>query len=85
MQVVAVNILPASFSLDEWIGFWKSRGAGDVVWGQDRESSAVRKFLLLALGTEIIVDREGGVAFRSDGPADHQRLRAEIDKLLSKN
>lgn len=80
MQVVAVNIQPI-FSLDEWTTFWKSKGAGDVIWAQDIGGAAIRNYRLLALGTEIIVDRQGRVAFRSDGPAEIRRLRTEIEKL----
>jgi alkyl hydroperoxide reductase subunit AhpC len=83
VQVVAINIAPI-FSLDEWISFWKGKGAGDVIWAQDIDGSAIRQYRLLALGTEVIVDREGRVAFRSDRPADEERLRAEIEKLLPK-
>ena len=81
--MVAINIQPL-YSLAEWRSFWKSTGAGDVVWAQDINGTAIRNYRLLALGTEVIVDREGGVAFRSNGPADQERLRAEIEKLLPK-
>ena len=79
--MVAVNIQPAISSLDEWIRFWKSKGAGDVIWAQDIGGAAIRNYRLLALGTEVIVDRQGRVAFRSDGPAEVRRIRTEIEKL----
>lgn len=53
-----------------------------VLWGQDFEGTTVRDYELLALGTEIIVDREGLVVFRSDGSAGYERLRSEIEKIL---
>lgn len=82
MQVVAVNIQPF-YSLDDWIIFWKSKGAGNVLWGQDIQGRAIRNYRLFVLGTEVIIDRQGRVAFRSDGPADPKRLRAEIEKALA--
>ena len=79
--MVAINFDPG-YSLVEWVTFWKGTGAGDVLWGQDTSGSTVMTYRLFALGTEIIVDRNGEVAFRSDGPAGLKRLRSEIEKLL---
>ena len=79
--MVAVNIEPA-YSLEEWEGFWKSTGAGDVLWAQDSASITIAKYRLVALGTEVLVDRQGLVAFRSHGPAGYGRLQAEIEKVL---
>ena len=79
--MVAINIQPA-YSLDEWIMFWKSKGAGDVLWAYDAGGNAIRSYRLFALGTEVIIDREGRVVFRSEGPADPNRLRTEVEKLL---
>ncbi len=78
---MAVNI-ERRLPLERWISFWKDTGAGDVLWGQDFEGTTVRDYELLALGTEIIVDRDGMVAFRSDGSAGYERLRSEIEKIL---
>ncbi len=79
--MVAVNIEPRS-PLNQWVGFWRSTGAGDVLWGQDTTRSTPRAYSLFALGTEVIVDRQGAVAFRSDGATGYERLRSEIEKLL---
>ena len=81
MTVVAVNIEPRS-PLDWWVGFWKRTGAGDVLWGQDVNGTTVRDYRLLALGTEIIVDRTDSIVFRNDGAAGYKRLRSEIEKVL---
>ncbi len=64
------------------MGFWKSIGAGDVVWAQDSQRVTAREYELQALGTEVIVDRKGRITFRSDGPAGFKRLEAEIEKVL---
>jgi hypothetical protein len=79
--VVAINFDP-NYSLEEWTRFWQGIGAGDVLWAQDTTGSAIRAYELVALGTEVIVDRNGDVAFRSDGPAGLNRLRSEIEMLL---
>ena len=78
---MAVNIEPRA-PLEEWVSFWRSTGAGDVLWGQDTSGSVVRDYRLLALGTEVIVGRQGAVTFRSDGPVGDKRLRSEIEKAL---
>ena len=79
--MVAVNIQP-SYSLEEWESFWKGTGAGDVLWAQDTLSSTIKKYELVALGTEILVDRQGQVAFRRDGPAGYRKLQSEVEKVL---
>ena len=79
--MVAVNIQP-SYSLEEWKGFWESTGAEDVLWAQDLASSTVAKYQLIALGTEVLVDRQGLVAFRRNGPAGYGKLQSEIEKVL---
>ena len=81
MTVVAVNIEPRS-PLDEWVSFWKGTGAGEVLWGQDVNGTTVRDYRLVALGTEVIVDRTGSIVFRNDGAAGYKRLKSEIDKAL---
>lgn len=82
MTVVAVNIEPRS-PLDQWVSFWKSTGAGDVLWGQDVNGRTARDYRLLALGTEVIVDRQGSVVFRSDASVGYKRLRSELEMLLN--
>ena len=79
--MVAVNIEPRS-PLEQWVSFWKSTGAGDVLWGQDTDGSTVKDYRLLALGTEVIVDRQGSIVFRSDGSVGYKKLRSEVEKLL---
>lgn len=79
--MVAVNIEP-SYPLLEWEFFWKGTGAGDVLWAQDTGPSAPEKYRLVALGTEVLVDRQGLVAFRRDGPAGYGRLKSEIEKVI---
>lgn len=81
--MVAVNIEPRS-PLEKWVSLWKSTGAGDVLWGQDTDGSTVEDYRLLALGTEIIVDRQGSEIFRSDGAVGYKKLRSEVEKHLQK-
>ena len=64
---MAVNI-ERRLPLERWISFWKDTGAGEVLWGQDFEGTTIRDYELLALGTEIIVDREGWWRFAVTGP-----------------
>ncbi len=82
LTVIAVNIWPSNYSLDEWVGFWKRIGAGDVLWAQDANDTAIRAYKVMALGTEVIVDREGAIVFRSEGAAGYKELRSELEKVL---
>lgn len=79
--MVAINIEP-NYPLARWKSFWTSTGAGDVVWAQDVNGAAIQQFHLVALGTEVLVDRQGKIAFRSDGPANPKKLETEIKRLL---
>lgn len=82
LTVVAINIWASNYSLGEWKRFWKGTGAADVLWAQDINSSTIKDYRLVALGTEVIVDRQGSVTFRSDGASGYNRLRSEIEKVL---
>ena len=81
MTVVAVNIDPR-YPLEQWTAFWKSTGAQGVLLAQDTNGTTVQDYQLVALGTEVVVDRDGLMAFRSDGPAGYQRLRAAVEQAL---
>ena len=82
MDVVAINIWPSNYPLQEWVSFWGSTGASQVLLAQDVNNRAVRDYQLVALGTEVIIDRQGSVAFRSDRAAGYKKLKSEIQKLL---
>ena len=79
--MVAININPYT-TLENWVGYWKGTGAGDVLWASDTNGSAARSYQLWALGTEVIIDRRGSVAFRSNGPAGYKKLQSEVEKAL---
>ena len=81
MHVVAINFDPR-YSLDTWQRFWKTTGAGDVILARDTNGTTAQDYRLVALGTEVIADRYGLVAFRSDGPAGYQRLRSAVEQAL---
>ena len=46
------------YSLDEWVSFWRSLEAGDVIWAT---RGLLEAFRVTALGTTIIIDRQGHV------------------------
>ena len=69
-------------SLDNWKGFWKSKDAADVTWAQaDAEGELIRQFRVLSLGTTIIIDQEGHIAYRDDGATPYEVLRAEVQEI----
>lgn len=83
MKVVAVNIVPQN-SLQQWQAFWKSLGAGDVVWAQDTpDGQAVRAYNIQALGTTVIVGRDGRVVYRDAAATSYKKLQAEVLKALN--
>ena len=81
VQVVAVNTAAWS-SLEEWKDFWRSLGAGDVLWATDAEQGLVRLYQVLTLGTTIIIDRQGQVSYRDGGATPYEVLYSQVRELL---
>lgn len=87
-RVLAVNIDSGNFSLEEWVDFI-DRYAPDGLTGfaesaavQDVQFQSARQYRLTTLGTEVLVDRQGQLALRSEGGLGEGRLRSEVEKLL---
>lgn len=78
---MAINTAPFA-SLEDWKEFWKSKGAADVTWATDPDGQLVQLFKVYSLGTTVIIDREGHIAFRDDGATPYEVLRAETIKVL---
>jgi len=81
VRVVAINTAPWS-TLTEWREYWTSKGGGEVIWATDADQSLVRLLQVKSLGTTIIVDRLGRVAYRDGGATPYSTLRKEVDDLL---
>lgn len=88
LRVLAVNIESRRYTLAEWAAFinrfepGESSGFAEGAAVQDVKSQAIRQFELTALGTEVLVDRQGRVAMRSDGAMGYGQLSSEIEGLL---
>ena len=78
---MAINTAPFS-TLEDWKDFWKSTGAADVTWATDVKGRLVQLFKVYSLGTTIIIDREGRIAYRDDGATPYEVLRAEVEQIL---
>ncbi len=87
-RVLAVNIDSGNYSLKEWSQFVNgyvpeefSGSAGNLAV-QDIEYRSVRQYEITTLGTQVLVDRQGRVALRSEGPMSYGKLSSEVEKLL---
>ncbi len=69
--------------LQDWKRYWRGLGAGDVLWAQDLGGNAVSSFNVTALGTTIIIDREGRMVYRDAGATSYERLREEVERALN--
>ena len=76
-----MNIAPWN-SLDEWVSYWRSKGASDVTWASVGDGAVVRQFEERFLGTTIIIDRDARITYRDSGPTPYETLRSEIEKIL---
>ncbi len=81
VNVVAINIRPWT-NLERWRKFWKSTGAGDVVWAMDEGQRVGRLMKVTSAGTTIIIDRERRISYRDSGATPYETLRAAIARLL---
>ena len=52
------------------------------MWATDGDQSLVRLLQVRSLGTTIIIDRQGRLAYRDDGATPYSTLRREVDDLL---
>ena len=80
VQVVAINTATWS-SLEEWRDFWRSLGADDVLWATDADQGLVRLYQVLTLGTTIIIDRQGNIAYRDNGATPYDVLYRQVKEL----
>ncbi len=78
---MAVNTAPFS-SLEDWKEFWKSTDAADVIWATDAKGELVQQFRVYSLGTTVIIDREGRIAYRDDGATPYEVLLHEVERIL---
>ncbi len=69
-------------SLKDWKDFWKSKDAADVTWATDAKGELVRQFRAYRVGTTIIIDRDGHIAYRYDGATSYEVLQAEVEVLI---
>ena len=81
VDVVAINTQPF-YNLQYWKTFWRGLGAGDVLWAQDSDYSAIAAYNVLNLGTTIIINRQGRIIYRDGGVTSYNKLRAEVEKAL---
>ncbi len=81
VEVVAIN-QAAQFSLDDWQTFWRSTGALEVTWAQDLNLQATRAYGVTALGTTIIIDRDGQIVYRDHIPTSQETLQSELGKVM---
>ena len=78
---MAVNTAPFA-SIEDWKQYWKSKDAADVTWATDTNGELVRQFRVFSLGTTVIIDREGRIAFRDDVATPYEILLAEVKEVL---
>ena len=81
MTVLAINTAPWS-TLEEWQDFWKSKGAGDVIWATDSDQQVARLLRVTSLGTTIVIDRRGHVSYRDGGATPCDILLAQVEHVL---
>ena len=82
MQVVAINIGTQFYTLGDWREFWNAVGGGEVLWAQDNGGAATSAFQVIALGTTIIVDRQGQITYRDAGATPYKKLKEEVNRVL---
>ena len=88
LRVLAVNIDSGNFSLEEWAEFinrYVPEGLSSFAESsavQDVNNQAARQYQLTTLGTEVLLDHQGRLALRSEGPMGYGKLSSEVERLL---
>ncbi len=83
VAVVAIDILPQYYSLQEWQAYLKDYGASDFVVAQDTpDQLAVQAYQIRTLGTTVIVDRKGGLVYRDETTSTYEMLREGVQEAL---
>ena len=78
---MAVNTAPFA-SIEDWKQYWKSKDAADVTWATDAKGELVQQFRVFSLGTTVIIDREGRIAYRDDVATPYEILESQVEPLL---
>ena len=78
---MAINIAPYS-TLEDWKDFWKSKDAADVTWATDTKGELVKQYRVFSLGTTVIIDRDGRIAYRDDVATPYDVLESQVEPLL---
>ncbi len=78
---MAVNTAPFA-SIEDWKQYWKSKDAADVTWATDVRGELVQQYRVFSLGTTVIIDRQGRIAYRDDGATPYEVLLAEVKEVL---
>ena len=53
-----------------------------MTWAKAGDGSVVRAFQVNSVGTTIIIDREGRVAYRDAVATPYETLKTELEKVL---
>ncbi len=89
--MLAVNIDSGNYTTEEWCNFINRyvpeelSGFAESSSVQDVNNLAARQYQLTTLGTEVLVDRQGQVALRSEGAMGYGKLSSEVERLLLAN
>lgn len=78
---MAVNIA-TEYTLGDWQTWWYRYTDRSVIWAEDTQGEAVMAFGVYAVGTKVIVDRQGRVVYRNTGAAGYDVLNAAVKQIL---
>ncbi len=78
---MAVNTAPFA-SIEDWKQYWRTKDAADVTWATDAKGELVQLFRVFSLGTTVIIDREGRIAYRDDVATPYEILESQVEPLL---
>ncbi len=78
---MAVIIAPG-YSLGDWQTWWYRYTDRSVIWADDTQGEAVVAFGVYAVGTKVIVDRQGRLVYHSGGAAGYDVLNAAVKRVL---
>ncbi len=82
VAILALDIDPSS-SPKSLTQFKQWAGNPDYAFGFDKGNVVVQKYKVRSLDATVIVDAEGKIVYQDTYPTPYERLKAELEKLVS--
>lgn len=82
VSILALDVDPSS-SPDKLQGFVKWTGNPGYTFGLDKDNTVVQKYKIRSLDETFIIDADGNIVYHDSYPTSYDKLKAQLEKLIS--